>query len=184
MKVTVGILIRSAFCSAWFRIRGVNCSLVACDGHIPVLYRGGTIEIGKRFVVRGRMVRCEIGATESNALLKIGNGVLINQGATIAATCHIEIGDDTQIGGFAAVFDSNYHRLDPGRPVHSEPVIIGKNVWLGHNAMVLPGSKIGDHSVIAAGSIVKGDIPPRVLAEGNPAKVIRELDIPDGWRRG
>jgi acetyltransferase-like isoleucine patch superfamily enzyme len=184
VKVTAGILIKSAFCSAWFRIRGVKCSLVACDGHIPVLYTGGAIEIGKRLVVRGRIARCELGATGSKALLKIGSGVLINQGATIAATCHIEIGDDTQIGGFAAIFDSDYHRLDPGKPIRSEPVILGSNVWLGHNVIVLPGSKIGDHSVIAAGSIVKGDIPPRVLAAGNPAKVIRELDIPDGWRRG
>jgi maltose O-acetyltransferase len=57
-------------------------------------------------------------------------------------------------------------------------------VWLGRSVIVLPGSKIGDHTVVAAGSIVKGDLPPRVLAAGNPARVVRELNVPDGWRRG
>jgi acetyltransferase-like isoleucine patch superfamily enzyme len=49
---------------------------------------------------------------------------------------------------------------------------------------VLPGSEIGDHTVVAARSVVKGVLPPRVLATGNPAVVVRQLEIPDGWRRG
>jgi acetyltransferase-like isoleucine patch superfamily enzyme len=50
---------------------------------------------------------------------------------------------------------------------------------------VLPGSEIGDHTVVAAQSVVRGVLPDRVLAAGNPAKVIRKLEnIPDGWRRG
>lgn len=183
MKVTLGILFRSALCSAWFRIRGVKSTLVACDGRIPVLYPNGTIEIGKRFVVRGRIAPCELGA-DLNAVLKIGSGVFINHGASIPAKRYIEIGDNTEIGSFSAIFDTNFHPLEPGQPIRSEPVIIGANVWIGHNVIVLSGSKIGDHSVIAAGSVVRGDVPARVLAAGNPARVIRALDIPDGWRRG
>jgi acetyltransferase-like isoleucine patch superfamily enzyme len=49
--------------------------------------------------------------------------------------------------------------------------------------LVLPGSEIGDHTVVAAHSVVKGSLPPRVLAAGNPAMVVRELDIPPGWQR-
>jgi maltose O-acetyltransferase len=64
------------------------------------------------------------------------------------------------------------------------PVIIGKNVWLGNGVLVLPGSEIGDHTVVAARSVVRSSLPPRVLAAGNPARVIRQLDIPEGWRRG
>jgi acetyltransferase-like isoleucine patch superfamily enzyme len=48
---------------------------------------------------------------------------------------------------------------------------------------VLPGSKIGDHTVVSAGSVVRGDLPPRVLAVGNPATPVKDLEIPDGWRR-
>jgi acetyltransferase-like isoleucine patch superfamily enzyme len=101
----------------------------------------------------------------------------------VVAHCRIEIGDDTKIGDFAAIYDTNHHSLDPAHPAKPAPVIIGSNVWLGRGVLVLPGSKIGDHTVVAAGSIVRDDLPSRVLAAGNPAQVVRELDIPDGWRR-
>src|SRR6185295_11796940 len=83
-----------------------------------------------------------------------------------------------------AIYDSNYHQLDPSHPDKPRPVTIGKNVWLGSGVLVLPGSEIGDHTVVAARSVVRGTLPPRVLAAGNPARVIKELEIPDGWRRG
>jgi acetyltransferase-like isoleucine patch superfamily enzyme len=155
---------------------------VSCDGRFPVLHREGTIWIGSHLALRGRVARCEIGA-DRNALLKIGERVFINQGTTIVAACYIEIGDDTMIGDFVAIYDSNYHRVDPYQPVRSSPVIIGSNVWLGHGVVVLPGSKVGDHTVVAAGSIVRGELPPCVLAAGNPARAVREFDVPAGWRR-
>lgn len=184
MNHSLAFYFKSVVCSAWFRMRGVKSSLVACDGRLPVLYCAGKIQVGRRLVLRGRIARTEIGATRPNAQLQIGDRVFINQGASIAATCYIEIGPDTQIGDFAAVLDSNWHSIDPDHPTRSAPIIIGANVWLGRSVIVLPGSKIGDHTVVAAGSIVKGDLPPRVLAAGNPAQVVRELKIPDGWRRG
>lgn len=61
---------------------------------------------------------------------------------------------------------------------------IGKNVWLGNGVLVLPGSEIGDHTVVAAKSVVKSTLPPKVLAAGNPAKVVKQLEVPDGWQRG
>jgi acetyltransferase-like isoleucine patch superfamily enzyme len=174
---------KSAICSAWFQVCGIKSGLVACDGRLPFLHHDGAVAIGRRLAVRGRIARCEIGARE-NASLKIGERAFINQGASIVATCSIEIGDDARIGDFAAIYDSNHHRVDPDHPVHSAPVIIGTNVWLGRGVIVLPGSKVGDHTVVAAGSIVRGDLPSCVLAAGNPARIIRQLDIPSGWRRG
>jgi acetyltransferase-like isoleucine patch superfamily enzyme len=184
MKRDPAFYIKSAVCTAWFRIRGIKSSLVVCDGRMPVLYCSGNVQIGRRLIVRGRIARCEIGATEPNARLRIGDRVFINHGASVTATYHVEIGDDTLIGDFVTLYDSNWHRVEPAHPTRSAQVIIGNNVWLGHGVVVLPGSKIGDHTVVAAGSIVKGDLPPRVLAAGNPAQVVRELKIPDGWRRG
>lgn len=175
---------KSAVCTAWFRVRGIRSSLVACEGRLPVLYTTGTVQVGERLIVRCRTARCELGASTPGSHLEIGDRVFINQGASIVATCRVEIGNDTQIGDFAAVLDTNWHRLEPDRPARAAPVIIGANVWLGRNVIVLPGSEIGDHSVVAAGSIVKGYLPSRVLAAGNPARVVRELKIPDGWRRG
>lgn len=56
----------------------------------------------------------------------------------------------------------------------SAPVIIGKNVWIGGGAIILPGVTVGDNVVIGAGSVVTGDIPDHVIAYGNPCRVIRE----------
>lgn len=184
MKLSFRLFIKSALCTLLFRLRGIKSSLVACDGKLPILYTTGSVEIGKRFIVRGVIAPCEIGATQPDARLKIGNGVFINQGASIPACCYIEIGDNSQVGDFAAILDSDWHSIEPEHPIRKEPVIIGANVWLGRSVVVLPGSKIGDHSVVAAGSIVRGDIPPRVLVAGNPGRVIRELNVPHGWRRG
>lgn len=183
MKKNLPLYLKSAACSAWFRLHGFRASLVACDGKLPVLTGGGKIRIGKRFVVRGRVAPCELSA-EGNAQLLIGERVFLNQGVVIAVKESVEIGDDTLIGDFSAIYDSNYHQLDPSHPDKPRPVEIGKNVWLGNGVLVLPGSKIGDHTVVAARSVVKGILPPRVLAAGNPAVVVRQLEIPEGWRRG
>jgi acetyltransferase-like isoleucine patch superfamily enzyme len=183
MKKNLRLYVKSAICTVWFRVHGFQASLVACEGQLPVLVGGGTIRIGKRFIVRGRVSPCEITA-EGNAQLVIGDRVFLNQGVIISVKESIEIGDDTLIGDFSAIYDSNFHQLDPGHPDKARPVTIGKNVWLGNGVLVLPGSKIGDHTVVAARSVVKGVLPPRVLAVGNPAVVVRQLEIPDGWRRG
>jgi acetyltransferase-like isoleucine patch superfamily enzyme len=183
MKKTPYLYIKSAVCTVWFRLHGFQTSLVACDGHLPVLTGGGTIRIGRRFVIRGRVAPCEITA-EGHAQLLIGERVFLNQGVVIAAKESIEIGDDTLIGDFSAIYDSNYHQLDPSHSDKPRPVTIGKNVWLGTGVLVLPGSRIGDHTVVAARSVVKGSLPPRVLAAGNPAVIVKELEIPEGWRRG
>ncbi|WP_207910260.1 DapH/DapD/GlmU-related protein [Anseongella ginsenosidimutans] len=58
---------------------------------------------------------------------------------------------------------------------YAKPISIGSDVWIGGSAVICPGVKIGDRSVIGAGSVVTKDIPPDVFAAGNPCKVIRSL---------
>jgi acetyltransferase-like isoleucine patch superfamily enzyme len=113
----------------------------------------------------------------------IGQQVFINTGATIVAIHRIEIGDNCMIGDLVAIFDSNHHSLEPSSPTRIAPVRLGDNVWVGRSATILPGVTIGDHSVVAVGSIVTEDVPARTLVAGAPARPIRRLDIPDGWRR-
>src|SRR5487761_408647 len=182
MKKTVGLYFKSAICTVAFRLHGFRTTFVACDGRLPTMDGGGTIRIGSRFVIRGRVAACELSANRDAQLL-IGDRVFLNQGVVIAAKESIEIGDDSLIGDFSAIYDSNWHQLDPSHPDKPRPVTIGKNVWLGSGVLVLPGSSIGDHTVVAARSVVKGSLPPRVLAAGNPAVVVRQLEIPEGWRR-
>ena len=60
-------------------------------------------------------------------------------------------------------------------PKVRDDIVIGKNVWIGARAIILPGVHIGDFSVVAAGSVVTEDIPPNVMVAGVPAKIKKEL---------
>jgi maltose O-acetyltransferase len=118
------------------------------------------------------------------ARLEIGEGVFFNDGVNVCSSMAIKIGSYTKIGDMTYIYDTDFHNVSPGASVKQSSVWIGRNVWIGANSMVLAGAKIGDHSVIAGGSIVTGEIPPKCLAAGSPAKVIKMLEIPDdNWIR-
>ena len=70
-----------------------------------------------------------------------------------------------------------------GRGVEVKPVHIGRNVWIGRAAIVLPGVSIGDHSVVAAGSVVTRSVPERALVGGNPARQLKELAVEQSYER-
>lgn len=179
----LGVYFKSVVCTAWFRLRRVQpASRTHCTGHLPKLFTAGKVSIGERFIVRGILLPIELGAVKGGSL-RLGDRVHINQGTVIVAHWDIEIGDDTMIGEFAAIYDTNHHPVDEAHAIKCAPVIIGRNVWIGRSVTVLPGSTIGDHTVVAAGSVVKGELPPRVLAAGNPARPVREITSSDGWRR-
>ena len=173
----------SLWATAIFRSSGAQSAIVTVDGRWPVLITGGSITCGRRLRLRCKTIPIEIGASR-NGHLELGEQVFVNTGATIVATHRIEIGDNCLIGDLAAIFDSDHHSLEPSRPTRVAPVRLGVNVWVGRSATILPGVTIGDHAVIAAGSIVTEDVPARTIVAGAPAKPIRTLDIPDGWRRG
>lgn len=143
----------------------------------PVLWVQGTLIIGDRVQLVSAPAKIEIGV-EQGATLEIGARTYINYGCSICATQHISIGPRCKIGTHVVIMDNNFHRLEPElrheRPP-SENITIGENVWLGTRVIVLPGVTIGDGSVIGAGSIVTRDIPPGVLAVGQPARVVRPL---------
>jgi maltose O-acetyltransferase len=90
----------------------------------------------------------------------------------------ITIGDDAQIGPGVHIYTA-LHPLEPetrrsGLEM-AKPVTIGNNVWLGGKCVICPGVRIGDNSVIGAGSVVVKDIPANCVAVGNPCRVIRNL---------
>jgi acetyltransferase-like isoleucine patch superfamily enzyme len=161
---------------------GAHTGVVFLEGKVPLFFRGGEVTIGRRVAFKSRQVRSDFGATKGGHLT-IGNHVFINQGCKIVAQKFISIGDDCLIGDFTSILDSNEHKVDPNGGVRKEPVTIGRNVWIGRNCLVLPGTDIGENSVIAAGSIVTRSIPPNSVAAGNPAKVIRSIAEQPGWVR-
>ena len=137
----------------------------------------GSLTIADRVRMVGRFVPLEIGV-RPGAKLTIGESTYINYGCSIGATQLVQIGPNCNIGTYVIIIDNDFHHLQPERRhemPESAPIILEENVWLGARVVVLRGVTIGAGSVIGAGSIVNRDIPPRTLAAGMPAKVIREL---------
>ncbi|MGS0690377.1 acyltransferase [Shewanella sp. 0m-4] len=152
------------------------------SGGWPNIHNKGAMHLGRQCCFRSFRLHQNI-TVQAGAFLEIGDGSFFNDGVNICATQSIKIGHHTKIGDMTYIFDTDFHQLTPDREIKKGPVIIGNNVWVGANSMILAGSSIGDNSVIAAGSIVVDKIPPNCLAAGTPAKVIKSLNIPDGWLR-
>ena len=111
-----------------------------------------------------------------------GKNVYANFGLTMVDDTHIYVGDGTMIGPNCVIATAGHPILPELREKQYQfniPVHIGKNCWLGAGVLVLPGVTIGDNSVIGAGSVVTKDIPPNVIAVGNPCKVLREISDHD-----
>jgi acetyltransferase-like isoleucine patch superfamily enzyme len=156
--------------------------LSTVEGAYPLLVTGGSVTIGERLAIRGTQGRVEIGSV-AGGTLKLGDRIFINWGSTVVAHVDIEIGDDCKIGELTAIFDTDHHEVEPGAGVVKSKVVIGSNVWIGRNSMVMPGVQIGDNSVVAAGSLVNSDVEPNTLVGGTPARLIRRLNHESGWRR-
>ena len=110
----------------------------------------------------------------------IGERNAFSNNVAIVANERITVGNDCQIGDLVAIYDCDFHEINPATRNRSAgptgPVSIGNNVWLGSRVMVLKGVSIGDNSVVAAMSVVTKSIPANCVVAGIPAKVIRSIE--------
>lgn len=111
--------------------------------------------------------------------LRLGSGCYLWAGH---ATGHIRLGENVMFGPEVMVTCSGY-RFNDGAPVTDQAmdeadVTIGDDVWIGARAILLPGARIGDGAIIAAGAIVRGEIPAFSVAAGMPAKVVGQRTLP------
>lgn len=139
-----------------------------------------------------------------NGYISIGNGTFINGGTRLISRTSITIGNNVTIAWGCMIYDHDSHSLDyrdrmadqeqqlrdwssgniiankKWETVNSKPIVIGDNVWLGFDVVVLKGVTIGEGAIIGAKSVVTRDIPAWSVAAGNPAKVIKT--IPEDMR--
>jgi len=88
--------------------------------------------------------------------------------------CHVNLAQGITVTALNHNFEASDKRIDE-QGVSTTPVIIGDDIWIGANAVILPGVTIGNHSVVAAGAVVTKNVPPHSLVAGVPAKIIKQI---------
>lgn len=116
--------------------------------------------------------------TDCGKNINVGKNVFINSGCRFQDQGGITIGDGALIGHNTVLATLN-HDIDPKKrsTMHPAPITIGKDVWIGANATIVPGVDIGDGAIIAAGAVVTQNVPPHVIAGGVPAKVLKKIEV-------
>lgn len=174
-----------------FILNGVSCGKGLRSRGKVYIYNGdlGKIHIGKNVCLNsadwanpigsGNHIWIQMVGRESS--LSIGDGTGISNTAITCAT-KVEIGKQCLIGSGCKIYDTNFHVLPiqgKGKRIKSAPIIIEDRVFIGAGSTVLKGVRIGENSVIGAGSVVTKDIPSNEVWSGNPARFIYKLNYED-----
>ncbi|MFC4389073.1 sugar O-acetyltransferase [Gracilibacillus marinus] len=110
----------------------------------------------------------------------VGENFFANFDCTILDVCEVRFGDNCMLAPGVQIYTAT-HPLHPternsGRE-YAKPIKFGNNVWIGGSAIINPGVNVGDNVVIASGAVVTKDVPDNVVVGGNPAKIIKEIEI-------
>jgi acetyltransferase-like isoleucine patch superfamily enzyme len=109
--------------------------------------------------------------------IRVGRHVFVNQNCTFYDLGGLDIADDVMIGPNVSIITTG-HPLEPSQrraATIGKPIVVEKGVWIAAGAIIIGGVTIGQHSVVAAGSVVTKDVPANSLVGGNPARVIRSI---------
>ncbi|QPP10099.1 acyltransferase [Streptomyces bathyalis] len=151
------------------------------------------IEIGDHCVI-GQEVTLAAGMLPDldlgpDPVLTIGNGVVLGRGSHVIADVQgsVTFGDDVYCGPYVYITSTNHSYDDPHEPVgkqwpRSAAVEIGSGSWLGAGAVILPGARLGRNVVVAAGSVVRGEVPDHAVVAGAPARIVRRWEGERGWQ--
>lgn len=184
------ISILKKFYNHFRRKETVNELLCKCIGDVRVIIKGGTLDIHPSVVLnsnpKGYHVAMPFATTliadRQGSYISIGENTRVH-GTYIHAWKSVRIGKGVLIAAGTTIVDSNGHSSDIRyaryrRMFQDTPaaIEIGDYVWIGMNSIILKGVRIGECAIIAAGSVIKKDIPPFAVVEGNPAQIVRYLD--------
>jgi len=165
------------------RLRGCKAGArFFVHGQRPRFSGPGRITIGARVNMRCDVAPVRIEVAQG-AQVTLADRVFLNTGAQLISHAAIEIGPNCRIGPDCVLCDTNYHPVHEGDVVRVAPIRLGRNVWLGRGVIVLPGVTIGDHAVVAAGSVVAADVPASQVWRGNPATFVKAVRCTAGYVR-
>lgn len=163
-----------------FQSFGFRSRLVSPD----LLTRSKLIHIGNRVQI-WKSARLEVVSQEvgEKGHIRIGDNSVIHPYFHCGAAESIRIGSDVLIASRVYITDHDHTYDDPVLPagqvncLRSSPVIIDDGAWIGEGAVVLKGVRIGKRAVVGANCVVTRDVPDRAVVVGNPARIIRTLDV-------
>lgn len=192
MKILHKIFINSKiFC---YQLQGSNIKLgkniVFKKKPLIDIHKSASLTIGNNVKINSKNKRyhvnmfnpCKLMADEPNAIIEIGDNTRIN-GSCIHAYKKISIGKNCLVAANCQIIDGSGHDIsfpDASNRINTfgrcKEVIIEDNVWLATGVVVLPGVTIGKGSIVTANSVVHKNIPPMVIAGGNPIKIIKQYE--------
>lgn len=112
--------------------------------------------------------------------ITVGDHVFLNACCRFQDQGGITIGDGALIGHGVTMVTLNHDENPEKRQIlHPAPIHIGRRVWIGANATILPGVTVGDGAIVAAGAVVTHDVPPNMIVAGVPARVLRPVQCGD-----
>ena len=179
--------------AALLRMRGVEVGRGLVLFGLPLVRRapGSRLALGARVVLCSTCYGNPLGVAHPvilrtlrpDSVIRIGDDTGMS-GATVCAASSVTIGAQCLIGANVTITDYDFHAVAPANrryatnpdAIGCAPVVIEDNVWIGLNTVILKGVTIGADTVVGAGSVVTRSLPPRCVAAGQPARVIRLLE--------
>lgn len=151
----------------------------------PWIHLGEYCIIGEQVTLTaGMMPGLDLGP---EPILRLGNGVVLGRGSHVVASVPVVFGNDVYCGPYVYVTSDNHSYDDTAQPVGKQwprtaPVEIGAGSWLGSGCVILPGARLGRNVVVAAGAVVRGEVPDFAVVAGAPARIVRRWEPETGWQ--
>jgi acetyltransferase-like isoleucine patch superfamily enzyme len=185
LRAVYYFLIRVFFCEPLFK---ASCTEYGANVHTGAFLHwiqgSGRLLVGNNVTVDGKCNFFFAARYTENPTLSIGDNTGIGHGCSFVVGRSISIGRHCRLGSNIQMFDTPGHPTDPrarlagapARPEDVRAIEIGNNVWIGSSSAIYPGVVIGQDSVVAMGSVVVTNVPPKVVVAGNPARQIARVE--------